>query len=120
MQMYHDLLMDHYHNPRHHGAVAHPSFSTGQYNPSCGDAIALTGIIADGILVDIAFQGKGCVISQAAASMLCAYAIGKPLAELTTLDADFMLKLIGIPLGPTRLRCALLVLYALKQAIGEP
>jgi nitrogen fixation NifU-like protein len=116
--MYHDQLMDHYHNPRHHGSIASPTFSTGQYNPSCGDAVALTGIVKDGILADIAFQGKGCVISQAAASMLCAYACGKSVAEIAQLDAEFMLNLVGIPLGPTRLRCALLVLYALKQGIG--
>ncbi len=118
MQLYHDRLMDHYHHPRHQGTIAEATFSTGQYNPSCGDAVALTGTITNGTLTAIAFQGKGCVISQAAASLLCEYAYDKSVQDLAALDAQWMLDMVGIPLGPTRLRCALLVLQALKDGIG--
>lgn len=118
MHIYHDQLMDHYHHPRHAGVVTAPTFATRQYNPSCGDLISLTGTIVDGRLTHIAFQGKGCVISQAAASMLCEYAHNKSVQELATaVDADLMLSLVGIPLGPTRMRCALLVMQALKDAL---
>lgn len=117
MQLYHDLLMDHYHHPRHRGTIAHPTFNSGQHNPSCGDAVTLTGVLVDGTLTEVAFEGKGCVISQAAASLLCEYALGKSIDQLHALDADAMLALVGIPLGPTRMRCALLVLQALQSAL---
>ncbi len=119
MNIYQEELMDHYRNPRHRGVLKHPDFDTGQYNPSCGDAVGMQGIIKDGKLVEIAFEGKGCVISQAAASMLCACALNKSINKLVSLHADDILELIKIPLGPTRLKCALLALYALKEGIKE-
>ncbi len=119
MNIYQEELMDHYRNPRHRGTLTHPDFDTGQYNPSCGDAVGMQGIIKDGKLVEISFEGKGCVISQAAASMLCEYALSRSTKELVSLSADDILELIKIPLGPTRLKCALLPLYALKEGIKE-
>ncbi len=111
--------MDHYRNPRHRGTLNNPDFDTGQFNPSCGDAVGMQGIIKDDNLVEVAFEGKGCVISQAAASMLCQFALNRSTEELVSLSADDILDLIKIPLGPTRLKCALLALYALKQGIKE-
>lgn len=115
--MYQAELMDHYQHPRHKGRLQDPDFDVKQYNPSCGDAIDMQGICRDGTLVAIAFEGKGCVISQAAASMLCQYVLNKSLKQLRALDNDDMRKLIQIPLGPVRLKCALLALYALKDGI---
>ena len=97
-----------------------PDFDSGLENPSCGDKIAVTGMIRDGVLTEVAFQGEGCVISQAAASLLLEYAVGKSVVQIRQFDAQFMQELIGILLGPTRLRCALLPLEALqKGVVGE-
>ena len=117
MNIYQEELMDHYRNPRHHGTLKDHDFDTGQYNPTCGDVVGMQGKIADNKLTAIAFEGKGCVISQATASMLAEYALGKTLHELAALTANDILELIKIPLGPTRLKCALLALYALKEGI---
>lgn len=118
MHMYQEELMDHFQRPRHRGVLEHPDFDTGQYNPSCGDLVTIQGNITDNRVTAIAFQGKGCVISQAAASMLCEYALDRSLTELMHLTSDDILKMVKIPLGPTRLKCALLALHALKDGIA--
>ncbi len=117
MNIYQEELMDHYRNPRNHGRLPHPDFTSGEYNPSCGDSIALEGCVKHNMLAEIAFVGKGCVISQAAASMLTEACKGKPVNDLLALDKDFILTMIGIQLGPTRLKCALLPLQALQGGI---
>lgn len=119
MNIYQEELTDHYTNPRNRGTLHNPDFTSGMHNPSCGDSVSIQGCVEDGILLAIAFEGKGCVISQATASMLTEYAKGKSLAQLKELNADFMRSLIGMPLGPTRLKCALLPLEALQQGIKD-
>ena len=119
MNLYQDVLLDHYRNPRNRGALAHPDFQSGEDNPSCGDSINMYGRVENGRLVAVSFEGIGCVISQAAASLLTLEVIGKELHEIMKLDADFMRKLVGIELGPTRVRCALLALGALHKGIKE-
>ena len=71
----------------------------------------------NGIVVDAAFDGHGCAISQATASMLMEEIIGKPLEELKTLDKEYILDLLGIEIGPVRLKCALLPLKVLKAGV---
>ncbi|MEX0849682.1 MAG: iron-sulfur cluster assembly scaffold protein [Candidatus Dependentiae bacterium] len=117
--MYQEELMDHYQHPRHRGILTGADFDSGQYNPSCGDAVTMQGKITNDVITHIAFEGKGCVISQATASMLAEYALGKPIDELSQFSVDDMLQLIKIPLGPTRLKCALLSLHALKEGIKQ-
>lgn len=117
MKMYQEELMDHYQRPRHRGRLEHPDFDTGQYNPSCGDAVSMQGIIKDGMLECIAFEGKGCVISQAAASLLCEYVINRSVDETLSFTTADMIRLVKIPLGPIRLKCALLALHALQEGI---
>lgn len=115
--MYQEELMDHYRRPRHRGRLEDPNFDTGQYNPSCGDVIAMQGIIRGGILEAVAFEGKGCVISQASASLLCQKFLHKSVDDILAFTTDDMIKLIKIPLGPIRLKCALLSLHALQEGI---
>lgn len=119
MTLYQDILIDHYRSPRNRGALEHPDFTSGEDNPSCGDSVSMYGRVKDGILTEVSFEGKGCVISQAAASMLTEKVKGKSLTEIMTLDAAFMRNLVGIELGPTRVRCALLALEALHKGIQE-
>jgi len=119
IHMYQELLLDHYRNPRNRGALKSPDFSSGMANPSCGDAISMQGIMKGDQLEQCFFEGKGCVISQATASMLTEQAIGKPVADIMAMNAHSMQTMIGMQLGPTRLKCALLPLEALKKGIQE-
>lgn len=119
MNLYQDVLIDHYRNPRNKGVITHPSFQSGEDNPSCGDSVNMYGRVEKGVLIEISFQGTGCVISQAAASMLTQKVVGMHLHEIMKLDADFMRHLVGIQLGPTRVRCALLALEALQKGVQE-
>jgi nitrogen fixation NifU-like protein len=110
-------LMDHYRNPRNNGVIEAADFSSGEYNPSCGDAVSLTGTITGQLLINVRFQGKGCVISQATASMLTEYVQGKQLSDIHAITNEDILTLIGMQLGPNRLKCALLPLFALRAGI---
>lgn len=119
MNLYQDVLIDHYRNPRNRGILDHPDFKSGEDNPSCGDSVSMYGRVEHGELIAVSFEGKGCVISQAAASMLTQAVLGKKLTQIMSLDAAFMRQLVGIELGPTRVRCALLALEALQKGIQE-
>lgn len=117
MNLYQETLLDYYRNPRNKGHIADPDFKSEQYNPSCGDKVSFEGTIQANTLQSVAFQGHGCVISLATASMLAEYASGKSLSDIHTLTTDFIISLIGISLGPTRLKCALLPLQALQEGL---
>ncbi|MBD3231963.1 Fe-S cluster protein [Candidatus Dependentiae bacterium] len=123
-KIYQEELMDHFKYPRNKYKIEDPDFYSGQFNPSCGDKISIEGKIEEdenGILrvTQIGFDGSGCVISMAAASMLTEKCLNKSVDEILDLDKDDMLKLVGLNLGPIRLRCVLLCLEALKQGLIE-
>lgn len=117
--LYKEELLDHYRYPRNQGTLSDATVVTQTLNPSCGDQIELQVLFEGETLLRVRFTGKGCVISQAAASMLTEKIIGLSLEQLEALDKDGMLSLVGIPLGPTRLRCALLSLEAVHRAVGQ-
>ena len=119
MKLYQEELMDHYRYPRNKGRLELPDFVSDVHNPSCGDSIEFQGAIAFDRLVDVAFQGKGCVISQATASLLSQSCKNQPLKTIKLYDAQFLTSLIAIQLGPNRLQCALLSLQALQQGIAQ-
>ncbi len=119
MNLYQETLMDHYRHPRNRGQLERSDFASGSFNPSCGDAVSFAGCVAGGHLIKVAFEGTGCVISQATASMLSLAARGKSCEQLLGLDKDDVLSLIGMSLGPTRLKCALLPLQALQKGLAE-
>jgi nitrogen fixation NifU-like protein len=112
--LYRDNIIDHYQNPRNFGTLEHPDISYEDSNPVCGDELRIDLKIDQGRVVDARFQGHGCSISQASASMLTEEIIGKTLAEVKQIDKQYLLDLLGIPLGPVRLKCALLSLKVLK------
>lgn len=118
MNIYQDLLLDHYHYPRNRDKLANPDFSSKKHNPSCGDSIQLSGYITGKIVKKVVFEGKGCVISQATASMLTQAVINKKLTEIHQLDKNFISRMIGIQLGPIRIKCSLLPLIALQEGIA--
>ncbi len=117
--LYQQIIMDHYKNPRFKGAIENPDIDSGVYNPSCGDKTSFTARVSDEVITDIAWDGIGCVISLATASLLAELAINKQLNEVLMLDKNDILIMIGIELGPTRLKCALLPLEAIKKGIQE-
>jgi nitrogen fixation NifU-like protein len=117
MNIYQERLMDHYRHPRHRGVIEHPDFASGVHNPSCGDALSVSGVIQDGIITAIAFEGVGCVISQATASMLAEAVYQKPVEYALSFDKDALINLVQVQCGPTRLKCVLLALDALHGAL---
>jgi nitrogen fixation NifU-like protein len=112
--LYRDNIIDHYQNPRNYGTLEHPDISYEDSNPVCGDEIRIDLKIRDGRVADARFEGHGCSISQASASMLTEEIIGKSLEEVKQIDKQYLLDMLGIPLGPVRLKCALLSLKVLK------
>ncbi len=117
VDIYQEKLMDHYKNPRNKKKIKNPDFFSGQQNPSCGDSILIEGKLDGDKIKELGFDGSGCVVSQAAASMLLQSCIGKTVDEVLKLDKDDILKMVGIPLGPNRIKCALLSLEALKSSL---
>src|SRR4051794_23651135 len=106
--LYKQVILEHYQHPHNHGTVADATNSYEDSNPLCGDRIRMEMRIQDGVIADVKFTGKGCAISQASASMLTDEIIGKTLGELQAIDKQAVLDMLGIPLGPSRVKCALL------------
>lgn len=117
--LYQDILLDHYHAPRYQKPLSVPDFSCREANPSCGDKVLVEGVVKDNILVDAYFSGSGCVLSQAATSMVLERCVGASVDDILSLGADDACALIGMDLGPNRLRCAMLGLSALQHGIQE-
>jgi len=116
MDLYLDNIIDHGKNPRNFGAPLDPAdIDYADDNPFCGDHLHLTAQLdEEGRVKAVAWEGQGCTISQASASMLGEEMIGKTLEELRHFDKQDILDLLGIPLTPVRLKCALLSLKVLK------
>ncbi len=117
-ELYRDFILDHYRAPRNAGTIEHPDASFEDDNPLCGDRIRMDLRIENGIVEDVKFRGRGCAISQASASLLTESVKGKPLAEVARIDKDDVLANVGISISPARLKCALLGLKVLKQALA--
>jgi nitrogen fixation protein NifU and related proteins len=114
VDFYHEAILDHYNNPRHWGLVPHADIDHEENNPLCGDHLRLTMKVEDGKIVDLGWGGGGCAISQAAASMLGEMLVGKTLEEARAIQKEDILEMLGIELGPVRLKCALLSLKVMK------
>ena len=114
--MYRDYILDHYKNPRNSGDLPGATNSYHDTNPLCGDEITMSLLIADDVVKDVRFQGKGCAISQASASILTEEIKGKTLGEVRAIDRQHILENLGIPISPARIKCALLGLKTLKGA----
>ncbi|MBM4422827.1 MAG: SUF system NifU family Fe-S cluster assembly protein [Chloroflexi bacterium] len=113
--MYREVILDHYKHPRNYGKLEPADISYEDDNPLCGDRIRIDIRLDENDRVkEAAFSGKGCAISQASASMLTEEILGKSLDEIKQIGKEQILELLGIELGPTRLKCALLSLKVLK------
>jgi nitrogen fixation protein NifU and related proteins len=120
-QLYREVILDHYKNPRGYGLIEGADAHAKGQNPLCGDEVSISvKFAADGETIeDIGFEGRGCAISQAATSMLTGIVKGKTATQVAQLPKDELLDEIGIPLTPIRLKCAILGLGVLKVALHE-
>ncbi|MDL1896796.1 SUF system NifU family Fe-S cluster assembly protein [Anaerolineae bacterium CFX7] len=112
--LYKEVILDHYQHPHNQGSLPDATNSYEDSNPLCGDKIRMDLKIENGIVTDVKFLGRGCAISQAAASMLTDEIKGKSLEEIRRIDTRAVLDLIGLTLGPSRVKCALLPLKVIK------
>ena len=113
--IYREIILDHYRNPRNKGKLPGADISTHDSNPLCGDEIDIHMKIQGDRIMDIKFEGRGCAISQASASMLTEMVINKPLTSVKDIAKMDILENIGLTnLGPARVKCALLALKVMK------
>jgi nitrogen fixation protein NifU and related proteins len=117
--IYRELILDYYRNPRNFGKLDKFDIEAHDSNPLCGDEIDLQIKVGEGQTIDqIKFSGKGCAISVASASMLTELAKGKPLSWTKELSKEDVFKMLGNPdLGPSRVKCALLGMKVLKSGV---
>ncbi len=115
--LYRDYILDHYKNPRNFGELEPHDLEFHDHNPLCGDEMTVHIRVDDGRIADLRFHGQGCAISQAAASIASEELIGMPLEEVGELTAEWMIDLLGIPISPTRRKCALLNLKVMRGAV---
>lgn len=116
--LYREQIIDRYKNPRHQGVLDPHDYTYEDDNPLCGDRIRIdVRVNGDGRVMEAAFSGVGCAISQASADMLMESIVGKTLDEVRSLGKEDILELLGIELGPVRMKCALLSLKVLKAGV---
>jgi nitrogen fixation protein NifU and related proteins len=117
--IYRELILDYYRNPRNFGKLEKFDIDAHDTNPLCGDEIEMQIRVGDSQKIDeIKFTGKGCAISQASASMLTELAKGKPLDWVKEVSKEDVFKMLGDPdLGPSRVKCALLGMKVLKTGV---
>ncbi len=131
--LYRQVIMDHYQNPRNQGELDCDALTVDMRNPSCGDEIRLQLLVDDGIVKDVRFKGAGCSISMASASMMSEAIKGLPVDKAISLTEQFrhMMKggecdsddlgdietLQGVSKFPARIKCALLAWNAFERAV---
>ena len=118
-QLYREVILDHYKNPRGHGLLDAPDAQAEGQNPLCGDEMTVSLRFDGDTIADVGFEGRGCAISQAATSMLTEIVVGRNADEVARMPKEELLEEIGIPLTPVRLKCAILGLGVLKVALHK-
>lgn len=113
-----EYFLDHCSHPRNHEVLAHPHARAEDINPICGDRVEIGLEIDGGRISAVYFQGKGCAVSQGAASILTEMIEGKPIQDVRSLSEDDLLDALGIPISPARLSCAFLALRVLRRCLG--
>lgn len=124
MDIYREIIIDHYKNPRNFGHLAKATTSAEEYNASCGDVIRMEVISGSGngnrqVVKDIKFSGEGCAISQASASMLTEKVKRLSIDEIMKLATQDILEMLGTSLTPSRIKCAVLPLEVLHKALEK-
>jgi nitrogen fixation protein NifU and related proteins len=116
--LYREVIIEHYKNPSYRGKLDPHDIAFADNNPLCGDHIEIQlRVDGNGIVTEAMFDGHGCAISQASADLLIEAIIGKPLEDVKKISKQDVLDMLGIELGPVRLKCALLSLKVLKAGV---
>jgi nitrogen fixation NifU-like protein len=118
MDYYREYILDHYRNPRNYGKLENPDVHAEDSNPLCGDQLGMDMQIEEDHVKAVRFQGRGCAISQAAASMLSEMIEGKTVQEVVELGKDDVLDALGIAISPARTKCAFLSLRVLHRGLA--
>lgn len=117
--IYQERILQHSTSPHNFGRLPTATKKIKLDNPLCGDVIQMEIEMEEGVIKNAMFTGKGCAISKASASLLTDEVIGKTISELRKWDKTSIIKMLGIELGPNRLKCALLPLEALQKLVSE-
>lgn len=122
MDLYRELILDHYHHPRNFGHIESPDGLASDNNVSCGDSVTMEvsfddASSTDPIIKEVRFSGSGCAINQASASLLTEKVIGRTRSQVLALSVSDIFELLGTSLTPARVKCALLPLEVLQKAI---
>jgi nitrogen fixation NifU-like protein len=117
--LYREQILEHSRYPHNQGELEHPTISCEEHNPLCGDRVRIDLLIEHNHIADVRFNGRGCAISQASASLLTDAVKGMSVEEARALGREAMLELIGLPLdrNPVRIKCAMLPLKTLKMCL---
>ena len=115
---YREYILEHYRNPRNYGTLDTPDVHSEDSNPLCGDQLAMDLYVKDDAVTEVRFRGRGCAISQAAASMLSEMIEGKTVEEVVKLGKDDVLEALGVPISPARTKCAFLSLRVLHSGLA--
>ncbi len=115
--LYREHILDHFKHPRNRGTIENPDITFEDSNPLCGDVIRMDIKLKDGFIEDVKFSGKGCAISQASASMLTEAIKGEKVDNVKAISKEDIFDMLGIPLSPSRVKCALLSLKVLKAGL---
>lgn len=119
MDIYREELIDHYQNPRNYGTIVDANVTIELENISCGDRIQMWVKTEKSIIKEISFEGEGCAVAIASASILSDYAKGKTIKELVNLKLEEFLKLLKVELTISRIKCASLSIETLKKALNS-
>lgn len=119
MDMYREIILDHYKHPRNFGTLVKPDAEAHAYNATCGDKVQMQVRLVNGKIEDIRFSGDGCAISQASASMLTEKVKAMDADEIMKFTKDTILEMLEASLTPSRVKCAVLPLEVLQKALAK-
>lgn len=120
MDIYREIILDHYKHPHNFGHITHPSATHTLYNSACGDKITMEITVDKKEKVtEVKFSGEGCAISQASASLLTDLVLGKTKKEIMKLNSETVFSLLNTELTASRVKCAVLPLEVLQKAVGS-
>ncbi len=118
--LYTDIIQHAYKYPQHRGSVAGHTHAAEDENPLCGDMLRVELRVENGHIVELAYQGRGCAISQASAELMCDLLRGSDVGQVGAINRETVLEEMGIPsISPARLKCALLSVEVIKQALSR-
>lgn len=119
MDIYSEIILDHYYHPRHAVRLACPTVTAQEFNPVCGDKVVVDVVVEHGLCSDIGVVTEGCAISRSAASLLAEKIIGQSVAQVREIGVDDVMSLLGVTISPARAKCALLGWSAVKVALNN-